>query len=135
MNFFFDNNMPFKLARALAEVHAPEHKICHLRDKYRPDVDDVTWLTRLAREPDGPWLIVSGDLRISRNPVEQKAWLDFGHIIFFLADGWTTIMPNDQLWKFVKVFPKILEAAARARPGSGFIIPQSSLKLRPITLH
>jgi len=134
VNFFFDNNMPVKLARALNELQSPNHRVCHLRDKFKQDVDDIKWLNALANDQDSPWIIVSGDMRISRNAVERKAWLDLGHIIFFLSNGWTNIIPNDQLWKLVKIFPKIIDEAGKAKPGSGFIVPPSSLTLRRINV-
>ena len=129
MNFFFDNNLPQRLAKSLNELVSPDgHYVSHLRDKYPADTSDVDWLTSLAEEDDGPWIIISGDMRISRTKAERRAWLDSGHIIFFLSKGWTNIEPYTQLSKLIKMFPKILNMAERANPGDGFIVPPSANK-------
>jgi len=134
VNFFFDNNLPPQLARALNELITPEgHSVSHLRDRYRPNMSDVDWLTALAREKDGPWIIVSGDMRISRNKAERKAWLDSSHIIFFLSKGWTNIEPYTQLSKLIKIFPEIVSQAEQARPGDGFIIAPTANKPKRMT--
>lgn len=134
MKFFFDNNLPPQLAKALNELVSPEgHQVSHLRDKYQADTSDIDWLTALARESDGPWIIVSGDMRISRLKAERKAWLDSGHIIFFLSKGWTNIEPYTQLSKLIKMFPEVVRMAVRARPGDGFIIPPSANKPKKMT--
>jgi len=43
----------------------------------------------LAKEED--WVIVSGDLRIRKNPHEIAAWRSAGHTIFFLKPGWINL--------------------------------------------
>ncbi len=70
----------------------------------------------LAGEPD--WIIISGDIRISKNPHEISAWRDAGHTTFFLKKGWINLGFWEQAQKFVKCFPSLVETAMRAKSGS-----------------
>jgi len=121
VNFFFDNNLAPKLARSLNLLVEPEHKIVHLKDKFpAPNIPDPEWMKKLAEEED--WIIVTADVRISRNPHEVKAWKEAGHTVFFLKPGWTNISFWEQATKFTKLLPEIIETAKKAREGSGFLV-------------
>ena len=74
----------------------------------------------LADEPD--WVIISGDVRISKNPHEIEAWKTAGHTTFFLKAGWTNISFWDQAQKFVKCFPEIIATAKKDKRGSMFFV-------------
>lgn len=71
------------------------------------------------------WVIVSGDLRIRKNPHEVQAWRAAGHTTFFLKDGWINLPFWVQAWKFVKCFPDILATAAKAKRGTLFVVATS----------
>ena len=81
---------------------------------------DEAWMLDLAKEQD--WVIVSGDLRIRKNPHEIAAWRSAGHTIFFLKPGWINLPFWTQMWKFVKCFPEVLRTAERAKKGSSFYV-------------
>lgn len=114
MRFFFDNNLPVRLARALRAL-APEHEIIHLTDKFEAHTPDADWMRGLAGELD--WVIISGDIRIGKNPHEVQAWREAGHTLFFLKPGWITQRFWVQAWKFVKAFPEIVAVAKNSRTG------------------
>jgi PIN like domain len=120
VKFFFDNNLAAKIAHGLNEMVAPDHQVIHLRDKFAPNSEDVEWMGTLAKEAD--WIIITADVRIRRNLHEVKAWKEAGHTIFFLKPGWTDLKFWDQVNKFTKCFPQIIENAARAERGSAFFI-------------
>lgn len=120
MKFFFDNNLSPKLARGLDALVRPEHEVVHLKAKFPADASDIFWMRSLAKEPD--WVIVSGDLRIRRNPHEIKAWQEAGHTTFFLKKGWIDLTFWDQAWKFAKALPDLIATAERARKGSAFFL-------------
>lgn len=98
----------------------PEHHVFHLRDKFAPNTEDAKWMKELAAEAD--WIIITADVRISRNPHEVKAWKEAGHTIFFLKPGWTDLTFWDQANKFTKSFPQILHEAAHAQRGDAFLV-------------
>lgn len=119
MRFFFDNNLPVRLARALQAL-APEHEIIHLTDKFAANTPDADWMRGLAGELD--WVIISGDIRIGKNLHEVEAWRAAGHTIFFLKPGWITQPFWTQAWKFVKCFPEIVAVAEKASTGDSFFV-------------
>ncbi len=128
MRFFFDNTTPPRLAEALRAIEGKEgHSILHLRERFPPDTEDAVWITTLAGESD--WIIISGDIRISKNEFERKAWLESGLTAFFLAKGWTNLKLWDQAWRLVRWWPDIVTQAAMIRSGAGFIVPLKSNKL------
>ncbi len=120
MRFFFDNNLAPKLARSLHVLVEPEHQVVHLKERYAANTPDEAWMLALAAESD--WCIISGDLRIRRNPHEIAAWRATGHTIFFLKSGWIHLSFWQQAQKFVKCFPDIIERALREPRGAIFFV-------------
>ncbi len=120
MNFFFDNNLAPKLARTMNAAVEPEHKVIHLKERFAPNVEDERWMRELAGEKD--WIIITADVRISRNPHEVRAWQEAGHTIFFLKPGWTDLTFWEQMNKFSRCFSEIIQTAGRAERGSCFFV-------------
>ena len=120
MRFFLDNNLPPKLAKSLNALVEPDHQIVHLKDRFAANTTDETWMSALASESD--WIIISGDIRISKNPHEVEAWRAAGHTTFFLKPGWTNYSLWIQAYKFVKCFPEIIDTAAKAKSGEFFFV-------------
>lgn len=120
MRFFFDNNLAPRLAHGFREFVAGEHEISHLRDRFPPDISDVDWMRSLAAEPG--WVVISGDVRIGKNPHEIAAWKAAGHTIFFLKSGWTNIGFWEQVRKLAKCFPELVKTARRAKPGASYVV-------------
>lgn len=121
MRFFLDNNFSPRTARALHCLLTPTHEAVHLKDKFPADAKDADWMPALARESD--WIILSGDVNISRNPHEVRAWQAAGHTIFFLKRGWTNIPLWEQAAKLFHLFPEIMKKAEKAKRGAGFLVP------------
>lgn len=120
MKFFFDNNLAPKLAHGLNQMVETEHHVVHLKDDFPGNVEDVVWMKKLANDPD--LVIVTADIRISRNPHEVQAWKQAGHTIFFLKPGWVNIPFWEQANKFTKCFPALIKEAERAERSSAFIV-------------
>jgi PIN domain-containing protein len=120
VRFFFDNNLSPKLARSLHVLVEPEHHVVHLKERSAANTPDEIWMRALAGEEG--WIIVSGDIRIAKNPHEIEAWRAAGHTTFFLKKGWINLGFWDQTQKFVKCFPEIIAAAGRAKSGSMFFV-------------
>jgi PIN domain-containing protein len=120
VKFFFDNNLPPKLAKSLHLLVEPDHEVVHLKDRFPANASDEEWITALATEQ--PWVIISGDLRIRKNPYVMKAWKSAGHTLFFLKPGWINLSLWTQTWKLVKCFPDIVATAERAPIGSEFFV-------------
>ncbi len=120
MKLFFDNNLAPQLAHGFQAFVKGEHAVVHLRDKFAANTPDIEWMGRLATEPG--WVVISGDIRIGRNPHEVRAWRNAGHTLFFLKPGWTQINFWEQVQKLAHCFQELLDTAARAAPGDSFRI-------------
>lgn len=118
MKFFIDNNLAPKHAKALQALFEGEHQIIHLREMFPHNAKDEEWLPRLSEE--GGWIIISGDLGIGRNPHQRAMWEQGNVVIFFLARGWAELELVVKHSKLTTAFPKIIEAAKKAKGGSGF---------------
>jgi hypothetical protein len=129
VNFFFDNCLPPRTAKALQALD-DQNKIVHLRERYPTDIKDPVWIPELARE--GNWIIVSID-QIHKVPIQREALLKGGFIFFLLKKGW-----NQPLWiqasRFFAGWPGITVQAARARPGDGFRIPSKGQEMEPFRI-
>lgn len=134
MRLFVDNCLPPRLARALHELSEPDgHSVIHLRAKFEPNAADEVWIPTLGQESD--WVIVSGDVRITRVPHLRETWAQSGLTAFFLEKGWTNLKLWDQSWYLVRWWPYILSQAAMVEAGSGFFVPaKPSGKFKPVAL-
>jgi hypothetical protein len=120
VNFFLDNNLSPKLAKCLQVLVQPDHAVIHLKERFAANTPDETWMRALANEEG--WVIISMDMRITKNPHELKAWREAGHTTFFLKKGWTHLGFWEQAQKFVKCFPDIIEMASRSSGGSMYSV-------------
>ena len=131
MNFFVDNNISPAIANALSSLSQREGvKVVPLREKFPPSVEDRVWLESLGKERN--WVILSGDISITRKPHEHLAWQQCGLTAFFLQKGWMGIRFWDQSWKLVKWWPTIIETAKRFETGHLFSVPVKGKKLKTI---
>lgn len=124
MRFFFDNNLPARLARALREVLETEgHEIVALRERFKEDTPDEVWLPTLAEETE--WIVVSGDQNIVRNKQQRQVWARTGLTTFFLMSAWTKggVRLLEMSWRLIKRWPEIVELARTSRPGTCFLVP------------
>src|SRR5262249_12707801 len=90
-----------KRAQTDTDVAMPVAIVQHLAERFPRDTADAVWLRALAAE--GNWVVVSGDLRITRNPTEREAWLKSGLVAFFLGKGWGSIGFWEHAWKLVQL--------------------------------
>ena len=75
MRFFFDHNMPSRLAKAIDFLEG-EHgcRVRHLITDFPPNTKDTVWIRSLGT--DGDWVVLTRDARIYRNDDERQAWKD-----------------------------------------------------------
>lgn len=122
MRFFFDNCLPIQLAKAIhAFAEVDGHAAMHLREKFQPNTADVHWIAQLSRE--GNWIIISGDVRITRSRHEREAWRRSGLTGFFLKAGYINLTLYEQAWRIVRYWPFIVRQAGMVKSGAGFLVP------------
>ena len=121
MRFFFDNNLPPRLAKAIQALVATEHEVTHLRDRFSADTPDVTWLNALGAERN--WVLICGDPRIMKRPHELRALQEARLLSFFLKGGWTNLTLWVIAYKLVQWWPDIMDTAKRIAPPASFLVP------------
>lgn len=134
MNLFFDNNISPRLARTVKAFFAEkrgEHDAFHLKDLFPPNATDVEWFHGLT-ERGMNWVIVTSDLRITKNKYELIAWQESGYPILFLAKGWTNLSKFDYVSKFFHHLPHVLDRVQKARPGTGYLIQVTGQKYKKL---
>jgi hypothetical protein len=119
MKFFFDNNLPIRVAKGLNEFVAPEHEIVHFKQRFAPGTHDSVWMHQLARETG--WAIIATPIS-GRTSFETEAWKAAGHPVFFLKPSWLKLSFWNQVQRFSKCLPDMIRAAEHAAPGSCFLM-------------
>jgi hypothetical protein len=121
VRFIFDHSLPPRFSEILAILEGPAgNGVDHLRRFFPQDTEDPIWLLELAkRAPDA--IVVTADPRISRGKHERAAWLESGLTVFFLR-SFADLPGSEQAWRLVKWWPSIVQAARKARAGSGFLV-------------
>ncbi len=121
MKFFLDNCLPPSWAPALCALVEGDYQITHLREKFEADTPDVEWLRKLGEE--GDWVVISGDLRITRNKHEVETWNQARLTAFFFEKAWNSQKLWEKTWRFIRWWPRIIEQSEGVTPGAGFFIP------------
>ena len=114
MRFFFDRNMSPYLARTVAALDRDNNILHHDWDqRFNKRTTDIEWLTALAKD-EPRWIVLSGDSSILRNKTEQLALRESKLTFFCLSKVWTHMQIWEFSWRFIKIWPDIVETASRA---------------------
>ncbi|MCA3182368.1 MULTISPECIES: DUF5615 family PIN-like protein [unclassified Cupriavidus] len=120
MKFFFDNNLPPALAKALHALSEPTgHSASHLRDMFPAAIPDAEWIDALASESG--WSIVTHD-KLNKG-LEREALRRAGLIVFFLDRGWSNHSFWDKAHNLVRWCPRIIDQSGGMRGGAAFKVP------------
>lgn len=134
MKFFFDRNMPPQLAR-MVDALEREHtaRSYYDDDRFDDKTPDITWIKVLAAD-DPPWVVISGDGRILKNKGELSALKEARLMFFCLSRQWMHMKIYEQAWKFIKVWPDILENAKGTTPRIFEVSGGAGLKVERLAL-
>jgi hypothetical protein len=132
MRFFFDRCFPIRVVRMI-NAYETEHAIRHHDEdnRFTPTTSDIEWMTILGKD-DPTWIVVSGDGRILKNKVERAALQEARLKFFCLAKAWLTMRIHEYAWKFVKVWPEIVENAKTSKASVFEVAGGKSLKITPL---
>ena len=133
MRFFFDRCTPIAIARMAQAVEGGRQSITHHDEdrRFQPTTSDIEWMQELFKDGDPPWIVISGDGRILRNKAERKVLDEVGLPFFCLDKVWPNLEIYEYSWKFMKVWPKIIEIAGsgsrrlfRVRAGASLAVEE-----------
>lgn len=117
MIFFFDENMPPKVAAALQALGTCEAR--HLVDylpRGTPDEEVFAFVSSQG------WFLVTQDARIKRKPHQRRALLESG-IGAFILTGRAERSVEEMMIFLLDRMPEILEAAQNVSPPFIFGVP------------
>jgi hypothetical protein len=101
-------------------------------DRFNPKATDAEWMTVLGKDGPPPWIVVSGDGRILRNKAERKVLGETSLPFFCLDKGWPNTPIYEYAWKFMKVWPKIVERPGRGKGRIFRVLAGSSLAVEEL---
>lgn len=130
MNVFFDHNLSHALAEALQALFRDEHTIVALEHKFPRNIADIDWIRALHAE--GHWIIISGDLRITRNKAERHVFQASNLTGFFMAPALKKARVIKQLERLCALWDNIIGLSKLAQPGGLYELPIKTPHPRPL---
>ena len=119
MNYWFDENMPPSLVKAIAALHTenfPDDRVESVLDAQGEGRSDVDWITELMQGGE-QWAVITRDAMRKERQLVQSSGLTW----FILARGWASLDYWTLSWKLVKAWPDLAEASRRS-PGQVFTV-------------
>jgi len=130
MNFFFDHNMPPRLARTLDFLEGERGcRVQYLTQVgFAQDAKDSEWIAEL--EAQGGWVIITKDSGGSKDPSERKAWRECKCPVVLVAG---TLLEQD-FWelaaKVIKAWPHIKSTIEKST--SMHFLLSANAKITPV---
>ena len=126
MKFFVDNNLGIFISEGMKGFG---EDFCHLTDIFKPDTPDIEWLSYIG---SNDLFLITRDLRIRRNPLEQQAIRDYNVGAFFLfgknRNKWELIQQLIRNWLRIK------EYAEKTERPFAFRVPPKGIKIEKISI-
>lgn len=131
MRFFFDRNLPLRLAQML-DIFDVENQVVHQDDDARfiHTDEDVHIVEMLGQEDPTPVLVTADVNMYTRRPNEQQALRDSGLTCVFIKKGFTQLPFHDQALKLLKLWPEIVKETSRCRRPTAFEVTPAAVKLK-----
>lgn len=117
MNYWFDENVPPQLVKAIAALHArdyPDDRVVSIYATQYEGGSDVEWITALMQSGE-QWTVFTQDAMRKERQLVQSS----GLTCFILAPGWSSLDYWNKSWKLVKAWPDLV-ATGRRSPGQMF---------------
>jgi hypothetical protein len=122
LKVLIDNNLSPHIATAMHVLVAPHgHQVVALREKFPANTPDEVWIKALGDE--GGWVVLSGDIRITRRTAERNAWRQSGLIGFFLSSGLGKLDPLLQTARLLMWWDRLVAQAQLVEGGAIFQLP------------
>lgn len=134
MNFFFDRNMPRRIARML-EAYDSVNTVTHQDDDNRFDQNtpDVGLIATLAGERPSP-VLLTADEAMQRNVEERSALAGSRLTIVFFRPSWHDLNVHTQACKLLALWPELIKETGRCREPTAFEVTSSARKMERLCL-
>jgi hypothetical protein len=130
--FLFDRCFPAPIGRMLVQYET-DH-LCRYHDddnRFTRTTPDVEIIATLAADTEYLWVLISVDRHITTRPTERAALARSGLRFFYLGKAWSRMSTHEQAWRFLREWPRLVEAATNHR-GRVFEISGPNLKIIPV---
>lgn len=129
MTYFFDRNIPIRIARML-DAYECVHQVIHQDDdaRFSPQTRDIELLESLSAELPKP-IFVTADVHIRRRPHERKALAESELTVVFLKGGFLNQSMHAQAMKILGIWPELVKTTTRAKEPTAFEITAAFKKL------
>jgi len=135
MRFFFDRNLPVRLARIL-DIFDAEHQVIHQDDDRRfASTDQDTYIIETLSQENPKPVFVSADVNIyTRRANERQALRGSGLTCVFLKKGFSNLPFREQTLKLVRLWSEIAKQTSRCRQPTTFEVTPAAVKLNRYAL-
>jgi hypothetical protein len=122
LKVLLDHNLSPHIAAAMDALVRPRgHQVVALQKRFPPHTADEVWIRALGQE--GGWVVISGDVRITKNAAERNAWRQAGLIGFFLMPVWRKYDPLGQTARLLLWWEKLVVQAQLVKGGAIYQLP------------
>lgn len=128
--FFADESIPINLVRMLT-IFDRKNKIRGLQHSFPRGTPDTRWIRAIASWNPKP-VIICGDGRITRNPVERAVLKEAGLTFVSFSESWMNLRWEVQAWKMIKVWPDVVRAVSKLKKPTIFRVAVTSLKVKEV---
>ena len=134
MNFFFYRCVPIKLCDIVKAAEGTRQTIAYHDDHFPKETADTVWVRAVGKWAKPP-VVISGDSRILVRPDEANALKEQNLTFFCLEKGWMQTDFWEVAWRFLKVWPEIVQIANRTSQPEIFKVSfGKSLKIEPYSV-
>lgn len=112
--FFFDNDISFRIVRALSAL-VREHQVIALRDQFPASTPDVVWIPEIGRNG---WILISRDQNQRRRDSEHQALKTHGVRVLYLRYSGKQDSLFADAARIVRNWPKIEQWGVSAPAGT-----------------
>ena len=113
MNYFWDENLPPSLSRAISALHEkefPADKVVSYRELQWDGDPDEIWINKLT-QIGGDWAALTGDRLLQHRELVRQS----GLTLFIFDRTWGNLDFWTRSWKTIKAWPDIVHRSVVTR--------------------
>ena len=109
MIYLFDENIPKPLVEILEKAYDRRkvNQFIHLTELFGQGSSDPKWIEDVSKWKDKP-LVVTGDNRILKTPVNKAALLQSGLSFVFIPKDFPRMIFESQVWSLITIWDELI---------------------------
>jgi len=135
VRFFFDRNIPIRLAKMLDAYDAGNIVLHHDQDpRFDEDSADTDIISEISQDKPRPIFITADVNMYTKNPNERIALANSGLTVVFIKKHFTSLSFHQQALKLLTIWPLIVQETTRCRRPTAFEVTPGARKLNLLGL-